>query len=116
MSRGPAPGELLRAVADPTRLRLVGLLLAEKEICVCDLCAALREVQPKVSRHLALLRRIGLVEVRSDGRWKHYALAAPSSPLHRALLRCVRAAVDESERCAGDRARLRGLELRRRCT
>ncbi len=65
-----ATPDLFRAFADPTRLRLLNLLL-ERELCVCDLCAVLDEIQPKVSRHLAYLRRAGLVTVRSDGNWKH---------------------------------------------
>jgi ArsR family transcriptional regulator len=109
------PASLFRAFADPTRLRILSLLGVEKEICVCDLCAVLEESQPKVSRHLATLRRAGLVEVRQDGKWKHYCLAAGDSPLHRSLLRCVRSCLDELPELARDRARLDALEARVRC-
>ena len=110
--RSPA---LFGAFADPTRLRILNLLLAAKELCVCDLCAALREIQPKVSRHLALLRRAGLVEVRGDGKWKYYSLARADSPLHRTLLRCVGSCLGELDELATDRARLGSLALRVRC-
>jgi ArsR family transcriptional regulator len=107
---------VFRAFADPTRLRILSLLQHEKEICVCDLCAVLGESQPKTSQHLARLRSAGLVEVRRDGKWKFYALAQPPSPLHRTLLRCVRSCLAEVEELAADRARLRGLAPRLRCT
>ena len=106
---------LFGAFADPTRLRVLSLLLAEKELCVCDLCAALEEIQPKVSRHLAVLRRVGLVEARGDGRWKYYSLARPRTPLHRTLLRCVGSCLAELDELAEDRARLGSLALRVRC-
>lgn len=109
-----APG-LFRAFADPIRLRILGLLQEQKELCVCDLCEVLGEAQPKVSRHLATLRAAGLVEVRRDGKWKFYALAQAPTPLHRTLLRCIRTCLGELEELAGDRARLEALELQRRC-
>jgi ArsR family transcriptional regulator len=107
---------LFGAFADPTRLRILSLLRAEKELCVCDLCAVLRESQPKVSRHLAMLRCAGLVEVRREGKWKLYSLAGPRSPLHRTLLRCVGSCLEEIDELVEDRARLRAVELRLRCT
>lgn len=108
------PTSLFRAFADATRLRLLHLLLQEKELCVCDLCAVLGESQPKVSRHLAVLRRAGLVEARRDGKWVFYALA-PETPLHRSLLRCIRTCLGGLGELERDRARLRTLALRLRC-
>jgi ArsR family transcriptional regulator, arsenate/arsenite/antimonite-responsive transcriptional repressor len=113
--RADAP-DLFRAFADPTRLRILGLLQERKEICVCDLCAVLGETQPKVSRHLATLRGAGLVDVRRDGKWKFYALAQAPTPLHRTLLRCVRSCLGELDELAADRARLAAIEPRARCT
>jgi ArsR family transcriptional regulator len=110
-----SPADLFGAFADPTRLRILNLLAAQKEICVCDLCAVLDMIQPKVSRHLAVLRRAGLVDVRRSGKWKIYALAAAPSPLHRTLLRCVRGCLADVDALAADRVRLRGLEPRLRC-
>jgi ArsR family transcriptional regulator, arsenate/arsenite/antimonite-responsive transcriptional repressor len=79
---------LFRALADPTRLRILHLLTSG-ELCVCDLAAVLRVPQPKVSRHLAYLRRAGLVSARRAGFWSHYQLAAAASPLHAKLLDCL---------------------------
>ena len=63
------PTGLFAAFADETRLRILNLL-SVRELCVCDLCDALEQIQPKVSRHLAVLRAAGLVRVRRRGRWK----------------------------------------------
>lgn len=107
--------DVFRAFADPTRLRLLALLLERKELCVCDLCEAIGESQPKVSRHLSALRRARLVDVRREGKWKFYAITAPPTSLHRTLLRCVRRCLREVDELAADRRRLDGLVLRRRC-
>ena len=77
--------ELFKAVADQTRLRILALL-ADGEVCVCDIQAALGISQPKTSRHLAYLRRAGLVVDRRDGLWVYYQLADPSDPVVRTLL------------------------------
>jgi len=109
------PSDLFGAFANPTRLRILNLLHAEKEICVCDLCEVLGLLQPKVSRHLAILRDADLVEVRTDGKWKFYSLAPPKAALHQTLLRCVASCLGEFDDLAADRERLAGLEARLRC-
>jgi ArsR family transcriptional regulator, arsenate/arsenite/antimonite-responsive transcriptional repressor len=70
---------LFQALADPTRLRLLNLMAA-REVCVCYFVEVFDEPQPKISRHLAYLRRAGLVTARRDGKWIHYSLAQPSDP------------------------------------
>lgn len=67
---------LFAALADRTRLRILNLLRG-REVCVCYFVEILGETQPKVSRHLAYLRRVGLVATRRDGKWIHYSLARP---------------------------------------
>lgn len=76
---------LFRALADPTRLRLLNLI-ADKEICVCYFVGILRVSQPKISRHLAYLRRAGIVAARRQGRWMHYRLLVPSDEAASAIL------------------------------
>jgi ArsR family transcriptional regulator len=76
---------LFKALADPTRLRLLNLL-AQKEVCVCDLTGALNVVQPKISRHLGQLKRAGLVHARRDGKWIHYRWADHGDALVRHVL------------------------------
>ena len=67
-------GTLSKRSRDATRLRILGLLLTG-EVCVCDIHESLKIPQPKASRHLAYLRRAGLVETRREGLWMHYRLA-----------------------------------------
>ncbi len=68
------PDTLFRMLADPTRLRVLLLLTAEDELCVCELTHALALSQPKISRHLAHLRESGLLESRRAGLWMYYRL------------------------------------------
>jgi ArsR family transcriptional regulator len=68
------------ALADPTRLRILSLL-RDGEICVCHIHASLDVPQPTASRHLAYLRKAGLVEARRDGVWMHYRLAKLGDPV-----------------------------------
>jgi ArsR family transcriptional regulator len=78
--------QLFRALVDPTRLRLLNLI-ADKEICVCYFVEILGMSQPKISRHLAYLRRAGIVATRRQGRWMHYRLLAPSDAVASAILK-----------------------------
>jgi ArsR family transcriptional regulator len=80
---------LFKALADATRLRILGLLLTG-EVCVCDIHESLKIPQPKASRHLAYLRRSGLVETRRDGLWIHYRLGKPADPVMAAIVDAVR--------------------------
>jgi ArsR family transcriptional regulator len=79
---------MFRAFSDRTRLRLLNMLRSG-ETCVCDLVAVLEVPQPKVSRHLAYLRRAALVSARKEGLWMHYRLAAPVNDFHKSLLNCL---------------------------
>jgi ArsR family transcriptional regulator len=79
---------LFKALADGTRLRILGLLVTG-EVCVCHIHESLRITQPKASRHLAYLRRSGLVETRRQGLWVYYRLSDSSDP----ILRTIRHAV-----------------------
>jgi len=79
---------MFRAFSDRTRLRLLNMLRSG-ETCVCDLVAVLDVPQPKVSRHLAYLRRTGLVVARKEGLWMHYRLAPAATEFHKSLLSCL---------------------------
>ncbi|MES9855170.1 MAG: metalloregulator ArsR/SmtB family transcription factor [Sedimenticola sp.] len=68
------PNQFLRSMADPTRLRLLALLSERRELCVCELKDALDLAQPKVSRHLGVLRESGLLIGRREGLWIYYRL------------------------------------------
>ena len=77
--------EALLACADRTRLRILHLLLSERELCVYDLVDVTGASQPKISRHLACLRRCGLVTTRKDGLWVYYRIS-PEMPLPMSIL------------------------------
>jgi len=66
-----------RALADRTRLRLLNLMRAD-EVCVCFFVEILKTNQPKISRHLAYMRRAGIVGARREGPWMHYRIVTPS--------------------------------------
>src|ERR1700731_2683130 len=97
--------ELFKAVADPVRLRLLHLLSAG-EVCVCHLHDALDLPQSTVSRHLAYLRKRGLVVGRKQGLWVHYRLAKPEGALHRQLMGCLAACAKDIDALTQDRQRL----------
>jgi ArsR family transcriptional regulator len=97
---------LFRALADPTRLRLLHLM-SSGEICVCFLVEILRTSQPKISRHLAYLRRAGLVAARRDGKWMHYRLVEPADHTVAAILDETLQHLGETSEMQRDAARLR---------
>ena len=98
---------LLKALADPVRLRVLNLLSGERgEVCVCHLHGALGLPQPTVSRHLATLRKHGLVVGRKEGLWVHYSLARPKTGLHRILIGCLGSCLGDPEVFRKDHERL----------
>jgi ArsR family transcriptional regulator len=78
--------QTLKALSDPIRLRIVLLLQAEGELCVCDLMAVLKLPQSTVSRHLAYLKRSCWVDIRRQGVWMHYMLSRESCDICNDLL------------------------------
>ena len=96
---------LFKALADETRLRILGLLLTG-EVCVCDIHESLRIPQSKTSRHLAYLRRSGLVETRREGLWIHYRLGRLADPVLGAIVDAVRHALSHLDVVRKDAERL----------
>ena len=97
--------DLFKALADRTRLRLISLI-GDSEVCVCFLVAILKSSQPKISRHLAYLRRAQIVDARRDGKWIHYRLANPPDDNAARIFREVRAALSEYPELQRDREKL----------
>lgn len=105
-TRGEAQVELLfKALADRTRLRLLNLMGGD-EVCVCFFVEVLGMSQPKISRHLAYLRRAGVVEARRDGKWMHYRVAEPADEGARRVLAEARAWLAGDQEFKRDRERL----------
>lgn len=96
---------LFKALGDRTRLRIMGLL-AGGEVCVCDIHESLKIPQPRASRHLAYLRRAGLVEARKKGLWVHYRLAPGADKVIDTILAAVAHGLGHVPAVARDRQRL----------
>ena len=104
----PALEQLFRALADDTRLRILGLLAAG-EVCVCNIHGALNLPQPAVSRHLAYLRKSGLAAARREGLWMHYRLEMPSDPSSAKVLKAALEAIGAAPAAGSDRKKLSRL-------
>jgi ArsR family transcriptional regulator len=105
---------MFRAFSDKTRLRILSLLQGG-ECCVGDLVDILRVEQPSASRHLAYLRRAGLVAVRRAGLWSYYSLAPAQAPFHQKLLECLACCFQEVPQIRADQTRARRLKDRGGC-
>ena len=97
--------QLFAALADPTRLRLLNLMHG-REVCVCYFVEILKQGQPKISRHLAYLRRAGLVSARREGKWMHYRIERPKNAGLATLLETVLQSLQSDPRMQSDAARL----------
>ena len=98
---------LFQALADRTRLRLLNLI-ADQEVCVCYLVEILGLAQPTISRHLAYLRRSGIVAFRRQGKWMHYRIVLPQEAPARQLLLAILRGFSSDKTMQQERARLRG--------
>jgi ArsR family transcriptional regulator, arsenate/arsenite/antimonite-responsive transcriptional repressor len=96
---------LFQALGDRTRLRLLNLM-AGGEVCVCFFVEALDEPQPKISRHLAFLRKAGLVAPRRDAKWMHYSIAEPRHEAVRKIFMTTLATLADDPEMQRDRAAL----------
>ena len=94
-----------RALADRTRLRIINLI-GDQEVCVCFFVEILKTNQPKISRHLAYLRRAGIVAARREGIWMHYRLSTPNDENATRVLQEVRAWLEKDPAMQQDRNRL----------
>lgn len=97
---------LFASLADRTRLRLLNLI-GEREVCVCYFVEILGQSQPKISRHLAYLRRAGVVAARRDGKWMHYRIVIPAHPGAASVLRETLATLRQEKAMQADLARLK---------
>jgi len=98
--------KVLKALADPTRLRIVGLLQAG-EVCVCHIHESLKISQPKASRHLAYLRRAGVVSAEKRGLWVYYRLSVQAESAAQTILNTVQHCVTHVPLVQRDAVRLR---------
>jgi ArsR family transcriptional regulator, arsenate/arsenite/antimonite-responsive transcriptional repressor len=101
--------QTIKALSDPIRLRIVLLLQAEGELCVCDLMAVLKLPQSTVSRHLAYLKRSCWVDTRREGVWMYYTLSRESCDICRELLQILKQHAGDLPEADSDRSTLATL-------
>jgi ArsR family transcriptional regulator len=104
-SRSANLAGLFAALADPTRLRLLNLM-GGREVCVCYFVEILRQGQPKISRHLAYLRRAGIVAARREGKWMHYRMVPQGDEAAASILAAVLASLGNDRQMQADLAKL----------
>ncbi len=97
--------EFFAALADRTRLRLLNLM-RDGEVCVCFFAETLGTNNPKISRHLAYLKRAGLVTGRREGKWIHYSISRPEDPAAAELFSSLLKTLDSDEEMKRDRTTL----------
>src|SRR5256885_581120 len=108
MSKSPRTFDkdlFFRALADQTRLRLLNLI-RDDEVCVCFFVEILKTNQPKISRHLAYLRRAGIVGARREGQWIHYRVVEPSDQDAARVLKDLMSWLANDKEMQRDRERL----------
>ena len=104
-SKSRSMAGLFAALADTTRLRLLNLM-AEREVCVCHFVEILGQSQPKLSRHLAYLRKAGIVAARREGKWMHYSICTPADAASGSILTTVLTALGRDKQMQADQAKL----------
>ena len=100
------PEQSFKTLSDPTRLRVLVLLAQEGELCVCELTHALDEIQPKISRHLALLREAEVLLDRRQGQWIYYRLNPELPAWAGAVLKETARGIGEQKLFTRDRKKL----------
>jgi ArsR family transcriptional regulator len=98
--------QTIKALSDPIRLRIILLLQAEGELCVCDLMVVLNLPQSTVSRHLAYLKRSCWVDIRREGVWMHYSLSQESCAICKGLLQILKQHASNLPEATADRTTL----------
>ena len=101
------PPEVFQALADSTRLRIVRLLATtNEECCLCEMVDSLLEPQYKLSRHLKVLKQVGLLTAQKEGRWVYHRLAEGTPYLLR-LYAMIQVLPDAKNQFGADLARFR---------
>ncbi len=96
------PEEFFYLLSDPTRLRCLILMQQKGELCVCDLTSALKMIQPKISRHLSLLRQYNIVKDRRAGIWIYYQINPQLAAWAKEVLRCTANALIDTKLYSSD--------------
>jgi ArsR family transcriptional regulator, arsenate/arsenite/antimonite-responsive transcriptional repressor len=105
---------VFKALSDDSRLRIINLLFFSGELCVCDIEDVMGFTQTKVSRHLAYLRKAGLVDDRKKGLWMLYSIAKPRDEEHKKILEFLSSLLKSNDVARRDAERLAG-RIRKGC-
>ncbi len=104
----------MKALSDETRLRILHLLARSGELCVCDIEDIIGGPQTKISRHLAYLRRAGLVHARKQGLWMLYSIPPDPDSVQKELLQCVDGLLSQTDPARRDHTQLQN-NIRKGC-
>jgi ArsR family transcriptional regulator len=107
--------QIFKGLADEVRLRILSLLLTEGELCVCDIIAALRLPQSTISRHLAYLRKSGLVNDRRCGLWMYYSVVTNGDDFLQGLIDVLKQNLVSTMTSTADRKCLENVVKNSRC-
>lgn len=109
------PNELFSLLSDETRLRCLMLLQKEGELCVCEISRIIDRIQPKISRHLALMRNSGLVSDERRGQWVYYSLSRSLPDWAKRILECSLENLIKEEPYHSDMQRIGSLKKENIC-
>lgn len=110
-----SPSEFFHLLSDQTRLRCLLLLAVHGELCVCELSYALEQSQPKISRHLAIMKANGLLSQRREGQWIFYALQPQLKTIEKNLIQLLAAELSNEIPFVHDAQRLHQMAQRPQC-
>lgn len=106
---------IFKALSDETRLRILSLLLTEGELCVCDIISTLKQPQSTISRHLAYLRKTGMVSDRRCGIWMYYSIFDGNTLLQQELLELLKKHLSTLPTTLNDRERMDAINKNSCC-
>lgn len=109
------PHELFSLLSDETRLRCLVLLQKEQELCVCEIGQIIESIQPKISRHLALMRNSGLVLDERRGQWVYYSLNPSLPDWAKKIIESTSANLLKEKPYSSDIKKIGSLKKERRC-
>jgi ArsR family transcriptional regulator len=109
------PSEFFSMLADETRLRCLLLLARKDELCVCELEHILESSQPKISRHLALLRKSGLVTHKKRGKWVYYCINPDLPEWAKEILKTTSRAIEKENSYFSDLEKVKSLRQQQPC-
>ena len=82
--------ELSKIFSDNNRVKILALILRDKEVCVCEICDTLSLSQPLISRHLKQMKEVNILQTRKDKKWIHYSLISPTDTCLQAFIREIK--------------------------